>query len=127
DITETHVLWEQRKHLPMVASPLAYQGHLFLVKDGGLLTTLDVRNGQPVKQDRLPASAADCYSSPVGGDGKVYVLAQRGQLTVITAAGHGQVLHQPHFGEEASATPALAGGRIYLRTAGHLYCFGTRR
>ena len=28
------------------------------------------------------------------------------------------------FGEAVYATPAIANGRIYLRTSGHLYCFG---
>src|SRR5262249_53595652 len=78
DISESHVVWQQRKHLPVVPSPLLYQGHLFLVKTGGILTTLDARTGQPVKQDRLPFGGGDYYSSPVGGDGKVYFLNQRG-------------------------------------------------
>src|SRR5262249_4633380 len=42
DVTESHVLWEQRKHLPVIPSPLLYHDHLFMVKTGGILTTLDV-------------------------------------------------------------------------------------
>jgi hypothetical protein len=33
-------------------------------------------------------------------------------------------LHSAEFGEEGYATPAIVDGRIYLRTSGHLYCFG---
>ena len=33
-------------------------------------------------------------------------------------------MHQARFGEDVYATPALVAGRIYLRTGGHVYCFG---
>ena len=32
-------------------------------------------------------------------------------------------LAKADFKEEIFATPAIADGRIYIRTAGHLYCF----
>jgi hypothetical protein len=28
------------------------------------------------------------------------------------------------LGETCFASPAIAGGRLYVRTAGHLWCFG---
>ena len=43
----------------------------------------------------------------------------------MTAESEWQVIHSAEFGEETYATPALVDGRIYLRTSGHLYCFGT--
>jgi outer membrane protein assembly factor BamB len=125
DISDSHVLWEQRRYLPVVPSPLLYQGHLFLVKTGGILTTLDARTGKPVKEERLPGGG-DYYSSPVGGDGKVYLVSQRGHLAVVSAAGDWKLLHRARFEEDVYATPAIVDGRIYLRTAGHLYCFGVR-
>jgi hypothetical protein len=46
-------------------------------------------------------------------------------LTVLGAGGdQPRVLHQAAFGERISATPALVGDQLYLRTAGHLYAFG---
>jgi hypothetical protein len=124
EVTESHVLWEQRRDLPVIPSPLLYEGHLFLVKPGGILTTLNLRTGERIGQERLPQGGGDYYSSPVGGDGKVYLLSQRGQLSVVSAAGEWKVLHRARFDDEVYATPALVEGRIYLRTNGHLYCFG---
>lgn len=126
DVTESHLLWEQRKHLPVIPSPLFYQDHLFLVKTGGIPTTLDVKTGKPIKEDRL-GGGGDYYSSPVAGDGKVYFLSQRGHLTVLSGAGDWRVLHRSRFDEDTYATPALIDGRVYLRTTGHLYCFGSLR
>lgn len=126
EISESHVMWEQRKYLSVVPSPLFYQGHLFLVRPAGLLATLNARTGELVAQERLPQAGGDYYASPVGGDGKVYLLSQRGQLNVVSATGQWRELHRSRFEEEVYATPALVEGRIYLRTTGHLYCFGLR-
>jgi outer membrane protein assembly factor BamB len=125
DITGSHVLWVQTKNLPYVPSPLLYQGQLYLVKNGGFVSTLDAKTGNLAKLERVPGSG-DYYASPVAGDGKVYLINQAGELTVISAEPEWRVLATADFGAETYATPALVDGRIYLRTAGHLYCFGTQ-
>jgi hypothetical protein len=122
DITKSHVLWEQAKQLPYVPSPLLYNDLIFLAKNGGMISTLDPKTGKSLKFDRIQARGS-YYSSPVGGDGKVYLLSQDGELTVISAKADWEVLHTARFGEDVMATPAIVDGRIYLRTAGHLYCF----
>jgi outer membrane protein assembly factor BamB len=123
DVTSSHVLWEYDRYVPFCASPLFYRGHVFTIKDGGVLSCLNATDGRPAKQGRLDATG-NYYSSPVAGDGKVYLLDEQGQLTVISAEGDWQVLHTAEFGEGGYATPAIVDGRIYLRTAVHLYCFG---
>ena len=81
------------------------------------------QTGEAHKSGRVMGTG-NYYASPVGGDGKVYLLSQRGTLSVVSAADQWQVIHSAEFGEEGYATPALLDGRIYLRTSGHLYCFG---
>jgi outer membrane protein assembly factor BamB len=125
DVTATHVLWEQTKRLPYVPSPLYYKGVLFLVKNGGFLSALDPKTGRIVKYDRIPG-AGDYYASPVGGDGKVYLVSQHGQLTVVSAEPQWRVLHRARFEADVFGTPAIADGKIYLRTAEHLYCLGEK-
>jgi outer membrane protein assembly factor BamB len=123
DVTASHVLWEHTKDLPFVPSPPLINGHLFLIKNPGILTTLNAATGKTVKSERV-SSGSDYYASPVAGDGKVYLLSQKGHLTVVSADGQWKVLHRARFDEDAYATPALVDGRVYLRTAGYLYCFG---
>ena len=48
DISETHVAWKFRKGLPYVPSPLHYDGRIYLVKDGGLITCVDAKTGEAV-------------------------------------------------------------------------------
>jgi outer membrane protein assembly factor BamB len=123
DVTTTNVVWEYRKFVPFCTSPVVADGTLFTVKDGGIVATFDPLTGKTGKQGRLEA-AGDYYSSPVAADGKVYLVNEEGQLTVLSAQKQWDVLHTANFGESAYATPALADGRVYLRTSGHLYCFG---
>jgi outer membrane protein assembly factor BamB len=123
DITDTHVLWRESKQLPYVPSPLHYRGLLYLVKNGGILSCRDAETGRELNRGRLK-DTGDYYSSPVAGDGKVYLLSRGGSLTVITAESKWKVLATADFGEESFATPALVDGRIYLRAGETLYCCG---
>jgi outer membrane protein assembly factor BamB len=125
DVTDTHVVWANTRQVPFCASPLYYGGLIYTVKNGGLLACLDARDGKVLKYERLRDSG-DYYSSPVAGDGKIYLLNDRGCLAVVRAGRDWEVLSVSDFQEDVYATPALADGRIYLRTAGHLYCFGLR-
>jgi outer membrane protein assembly factor BamB len=124
DVTDTHVAWRQTKHVPFCASPLSVGGVVFAVADGGVLATLDARDGRVVWRDRLEGAGGAYYASPVTGNGKVYLVSERGRLTVVSGAGEWKELATADFKESVYATPALADGRIYLRTSGHLYCLG---
>ena len=124
DVTQTHVRWEYRKFVPFCTSPVWYDGLLFTVKDGGIASCFDGATGKSHKQGRLEATG-DYYSSPVAGDGKVYLLNEDGKLTVLSAEAQWQQLATADFKESAYATPALIDSKIYLRTSGHLYCFGS--
>ncbi len=125
DVTDTHVLWVQPKHVPFCASPINTGPRLFTVRDKGILTSLNAKTGAKLKEGRLEA-AGDYYSSPVAGDGKVYLIDEHGKLTIVSDADEWQVLHTADFEENCYATPALVDNQIFLRTAGHLYCFGRR-
>ena len=123
DVTASHVLWRHLKSLPDVPSLLLYRGVLWAVKKGGIVTTLEPGTGKVIKIGRLRDALDDYYASPVGADGKVYMASMTGKVSVLDGAGDWSVLHTSDLGEDIFATPAIAGGRIYLRTSARLYCF----
>ena len=123
EATESHLLWKQRKLVPFCSSPVAVGDFIFTVKDGGIFACLDLKNGKHLKQGRA-SGTDDYYSSPVAADGKVFLIDEEGRLTVLSADPECRTLHTADFGEKAFATPAIVGNRLYLRTNGHLYCFG---
>lgn len=123
DVTASHVLWKYAKSLPNVPSPLFYRGVVYLVRNGGIMTSLNPETGEVYKRDRLPDAIEHYYASPVAADGKVYVASETGKITVLEAQPQWEILATSDLGEECYATPALAGKHVYLRTSKALYCF----
>jgi outer membrane protein assembly factor BamB len=108
-----------------VPSPLHYDGRVYLVRDGGMVSSFDAKTGQPFYQQERIDAIGNYYASPVAADGRIYVVSLNGRVTVLAAGGElPKVLHHADFGERISATPALVGKVLYLRTASALFAFG---
>ena len=120
------VQWRMKRNLPYVPSPVLYKGVYYMVKDGGITTSLNPLTGEILKQGRAADSLGEYFASPVAADGKIYLLNEAGKLTVLKALGEWEVLGVNDMGEETYATPTIAGNRIYVRTRSSLYCFGLR-
>lgn len=118
------VRWRFQKNLPFIPAPLLYQDVFYMVRDGGIITSLNATTGQLLKEGRSREALGEYYASPVAADGKVFLASGEGKITVLQAAGEWQVLGVNDLGEEIRATPALSNGRIYVRTHGAVYCFG---
>ena len=125
DVTDTRVAWKFERGLPDVASPLYYQGRVYFVKDGGMMSCSEASTGKAIySQERLNA-VGNYYASPVAADGRIYLFSLTGKATVVKAGGEKpEVLHQAEFGERIAATPALVGNSIYVRTQSKLYAIG---
>ena len=126
DISDTSVLWRHRRGLPNTPSPLLYNDVLWLVKDGGIATSLDPKTGKMIKQARLPDAIDKYWASPVAADGKIYMTNAGCQVSVLKPEGEWEVLALNQFEDQCFATPAIVDGRIYFRTMGALYCLGKR-
>jgi outer membrane protein assembly factor BamB len=124
DMTGTAVRWRYQKPVPQVPSTLLYQGTLFMVNDGGIMTSFDPATGEVAKQARLKGAIDKYFASPVGADGRVWVISQDGTVSVLSAKREWEILSVNALGDEVFATPAIADRRLYIRTRSALYCFG---
>jgi outer membrane protein assembly factor BamB len=124
DRTASNLLWRDKKSFSYLITPLVYRDVLYLVKNGGVVTTLDPRTGVVLKAGRTPEAIDPYYASPVAGDGKVFLLSHTGKVTVLKAGPQWEILAVNALDEPCEATPALAGGRIYIRSHKALYSFG---
>ena len=124
DRTASNLLWRYKKSFSYLITPLVYRGAVYLVKSGGVVTTLDPRTGEVLKTGRSPEAIDDYYASPVAGDGKVFLLSHSGKVTVLKADPQWEILAVNSLDEPCQATPAIASGRIYIRTHKALYSFG---
>ena len=121
-------LWRYEKSfVGVVPSPLLYQGVLYVVKNGGILTAFDPQTGAVLKAGRVEGAIGGYSASPVAAEGKIFLASEDGELAVLRAGREWEVLRINDLGEGCYATPALSEGRIYLRTNQALYCFGTPR
>jgi len=124
DLTSSNVAWRVQKAYPSIPAPLMYRGVIYLMKEGGIVSSLDPASGQVLKQGRTPDALEEYYASPVAADGKVYVVSASGKVTVLKADPQWEILAMNDLDEEVWATPAIAGSNIYIRTRGALYAFG---
>jgi outer membrane protein assembly factor BamB len=124
DMTGTAIRWRYQKPVPQVPSTVLYQGVLFMVNDSGILTSFDPATGNVLKQERLKGAIDKYFASPVGADGKVWLISQDGTVSVVSAKGDWEILAVNALGDEVFATPAIAGSKLYIRTQNMLYCFG---
>ncbi len=124
DVSKTHVGWRHMKGLPYVTAPLLYENVIYSVRNGGILSTFDPDTGKLLGEARLKNAIGDYYASPVAADGKVYFVNYDGKATVLKAGAEWSEISSSDLGEQVIATPAIADGRLYIRTAGTMYCFG---
>jgi outer membrane protein assembly factor BamB len=118
------VRWRVKKNLPFIPAPLVYKGVFYMVRDGGIITSVDPGSGRMLKEGRSREALGEYYASPVAADNKLFLASTEGKMTVLKAGADWEVLTVNDLGDEIHATPALSEGRIYVRTRSVLYCFG---
>jgi outer membrane protein assembly factor BamB len=107
------------KALPYVPTPIVCGDYLFLWGDNGVVHCVDPVTGREVWTKRVPGN----YSgSPVCVDGRLYIMSEAGDVVVIAAAPEFRELGRTPLGDPSHSTPAVAHGRLYLRTFHRLAC-----
>lgn len=101
-------------------TPLVLGDHLHVLYSTGSLSCFEVKTGKPVyEKQRLTGSFT---ASPWSYDGKIFCLSEEGTTYVVNAGSEFELLGKNVLGEVALATPAVADGRLFLRTSEALYC-----
>ncbi|MBT5926393.1 MAG: PQQ-binding-like beta-propeller repeat protein, partial [Verrucomicrobia bacterium] len=116
--------WKQTRGLPYVPSPLAYNGHVYLVKNGGMISCMNAQTGEVLYREERLGALGDYYASPIAAGKHVVVASQSGVVSVIEAGSPElNVVFQVDLDETIMATPAVVENQMYLRTNNTLYCF----
>lgn len=118
------VRWRLKRNLPYIPSALLYEGVFYLVKSGGIVTSVNPDTGAILKQGRTNGALGEYFASPVAAGGQIYAVSCEGKMTVLKAGAQWEILATNEFGEEVFATPAIGEGRLLVRTRAHLYGFG---
>lgn len=122
DVTKTHIVWEQKKGVPTQPSLLYVKPHLYAVTEEGVASCFKPESGEIVWQERLTPAKSGFSASPVYADGRIYVLSDSGETTVLAPGPEFKVLSRNPLGEKCQASPAVSNGRIFIRSDKHLFC-----
>ena len=123
DVTATHIAWSSEDDLPDIPSPVAGAELLFTLTSAGKLAAYDVKDGKRVWDRDLEAGF---QASPTLAGDLLLCLSDEGKLLALRAGGKHEAVGKAEVGEACQASPAFGPGRIYIRGAKHLYCFGKR-
>jgi outer membrane protein assembly factor BamB len=115
------VAWKLTRSAPYVPMPLVKGDLAFLWSDTGTVTCVRAATGEEVWREKV---GANFYGSPVCVGDRMYCISTKGEVIVLAAGDKYRLLARNPLGEKSHATPAIAGGRMYLRTWSHLVCIG---
>jgi len=122
DLANTEkIVWRYDRGTAYVPSPILYGDYLYLITDAGAITCLEARTGKVIYQARLPVPA-QFTASPVAFEGKILIVSEDGDSFVLRAGPAPEVLSVNSLGEPIYASPAISGGKLFLRGANNLYC-----
>lgn len=125
DVTESHVIWKHNtKHTDHIVSPFILENRMLLVKGGGVTTLFDVSNGEAIRPPKRIPNASQYFASPIYGDGKIYIAGENGRVIVLKNDEDYTVLSRNDMEEGIVATPAIADGRLFVRTRTKLFSIG---
>jgi len=123
DVTKTHLLWNLTNKAPSdLCSPLVSGNRVFVVKAGGLSSCFDAATGKSLWEKERLRNFGDYYASPIAADGKIFVVGKNGFVVVLDDGPKLKILAHNDMGGEVLATPAIADGRLFIRTREKLYC-----
>jgi outer membrane protein assembly factor BamB len=120
NLSEKNLVWEQKRGVPKLPSFLAHDGLLYAVRENGFLQVMNTADGEIVYNERL--NDGTYAASPVLADGRIYILADNGNTTVVQPGREFKELAHNELNEPAQASMAVSNGRLFIRTAKHLYC-----
>lgn len=116
--------WEQTRGVPMISSLLYVEPYLYSATAQGIAYCLDARTGEAAGQARIGGSHS---ASPVWAEGRIYFTSEEGEVTVVETGPAMREIARNQMEGTIRASPAVSGGRIFIRTEQNLYAIGGKR
>jgi outer membrane protein assembly factor BamB len=112
---------ERKKNLPYVPTPISDGEYLYLWNDDGIVCCVDAR--EDINKNIWRERVGGNYSgSPVIIDGKIYCISEDGLVKIVATGPQFQEFPGGSLGDPSYSTPAVANGRVYLRSFHRLSC-----
>jgi len=119
------LLWANESGGPSMASPLIYQGFVYVLeRRGGIVTCYHAATGEPAYKERLPGSR-EFWASPWASGGKVFCQDAAGATHVLAPGPEFKLIGTNQLDGRFWATSAVADGALLLRGDDTLFCVGS--
>jgi outer membrane protein assembly factor BamB len=119
DVSKTHRKALEADNLPEVVSPVVVGERILLVSASNYASCHDTKTGKMLWEQEYPAGV---HASPIAVGTHVYLVDNKGVAHILEMADQYKVLATNPLGQDVYATPAFAGGRIYVRGKKSLFC-----
>jgi outer membrane protein assembly factor BamB len=130
DVTGTHVLYSTKRRHRDVASPILWQGRVYVVDRNSNLSCFDLKTGKELYSGRLSKRSVNSMASPIALRGKLLWLLDDGTTVVVTPGPKLAIAARNKLDGgnlDFGASPAVANGKMYLRSQSYLYCIGEKK
>lgn len=118
DVSSSHVLWNWKRQVPEIASPILVKDSILFVSSLGVVTCLSQRDGTLQWQDRLSGSFS---ASPTAASDLVYLTNQSGITSVIRSGAKMETIATNELFGETLASFAIYQDGFLIRTHPELH------
>jgi outer membrane protein assembly factor BamB len=118
DVSSSHVLWNWKRQVPEIASPILVRDSILFVSSLGVVTCLSQNDGTMRWQDRLSGSFS---ASPTAAGDLVYLTNQSGITSVIRSSDKMETLATNELFGETLASFAIFQDGFLIRTHPELH------
>jgi outer membrane protein assembly factor BamB len=123
-VSSEFIAFRQPRVSGYTPSAIVFEGRAYLVHDTGILAVLDAKTGAELFKVRIGGGGHTFSASPVAAGNRIYFLTENGTTIVLESSEHYKEVARNDLDEMSLASPAIAGGAIYIRTATKLYRIG---
>lgn len=116
-------LWREEQIVSYLPTPIILDGLIFCCTETGIAVCRELKTGDLVWKKRLDSNF---YASPVSDGKHIYCVSTDGDVIVLAASRTFEMVSQNALGDAAQATPAISGGKLFIRTASQLICVGQK-
>ena len=117
------IAYRASRQAPYVPTSVVNDGMLFMWYDKGIVTCVDCQDGKEHWKERLDTAFS---GSPIRVGNKMFCIDEDGVVHVLAASKEFKQLARNPLGEASRSTPAVSGGRMFLRTYSQLICVGAK-
>lgn len=124
NVTSSHRVWHLPRVPQRIGSGVVYQGHHYILTDGGFAECRDLKTGEQVYNERLkgPGPTGQNWSSLVLSGDRLYAVNQGGDAFVFKASPKFELLSTNSLGEKVIGSMAVSDGLLFIRGYKNLWC-----